>query len=376
MEKDFIPIARPVIRVEEEEAVLRVLRSGILAHGPEVEEFEREFAEYIGVDYAVAVANGTAALDLVLKAYRIGPGDEVITTPFTFIATANAVLFQGAHPVFADIDPETYNLDPDRVLELVTSRTRAIIAVHLYGHPAEMKALREIAEDHHLILIEDAAQAHGAAYHGRRVGGLGDAAAFSFYPTKNMTTGEGGMVTTNDPQVARRIRLLRDHGQERKYLHTMLGYNLRMTSIAAALGRIQLRRLGEMNAARRRNAEAMTRVLRGTCLKPPVERPGTLHVYHQYVVRVTRGCSVDRDRLVELLYSHGVGAAVHYPRTIPEQPLYRRLGITCPRGCPEAEKAAREMLSLPVGPHVAPATAERVAGLAARLASGEEPPAQ
>ncbi len=371
----FIPVSAPFLGREEEEAVLRVLRSGWLAHGPEVEAFEREFAEYIGVDYAVAVANGTAALDLLLKAYRIREGDEVITTPFTFIATANAVLYQGARPVFADIDPVTFNIDPERVLELVTPRTRAVIAVHLYGHPADMRALREIAEDHGLILIEDAAQAHGALCCGRRVGSLGDAAAFSFYPTKNMTTGEGGMVVTNDRAVAERVRLLRNHGQAEKYLHVELGYNLRMTSIAAAIGRVQLRRLEWMNARRRENAEEMTRILRGVeGIVPPAEMPWARHVYHQYVIRVTGGFPLSRDELARRLRERGIGTAVHYPRTVPEQPLYRRLGIGCPRGCPEAERAAREVLSLPVHPGVsreeARMIAETVAEIAGEAAAG------
>ncbi len=358
----FIPVSRPLLGREEEEAVIRVLRSGWLAHGPEVEAFEREFAEYVGVDYAVAVSSGTAALDLILKAYRIGPGDEVVTTPFTFIATANAVLYQGARPVFADIDPETYNLDPDRVLEVLTPRTKAIIAVHLYGHPADMRALREIAEDHRLLLIEDAAQAHGALCCGRRAGSLGDAAAFSFYPTKNMTTGEGGMVTTNDRRVAERVRLLRNHGQAEKYLHTELGYNLRMTSIAAAIGRVQLRRLEAMNEARRRNASILTSVLRDAPgLVTPVEKPWARHVYHQYVVRVTPEAPLTRDELAKRLAEEGIGTAVHYPRTVPEQPLYRRLGIGCPRGCPEAERAARQVLSLPVHPGVTVEEARRIA---------------
>nr|WP_236698182.1 DegT/DnrJ/EryC1/StrS family aminotransferase [Pyrodictium occultum] len=346
-------MARPFIGEEELEAVARVLRSGVLAHGPEVEEFEREFAEYVGVDYAVAVSSGTAALDLILRAYGVGPGDEVITTPFSFVATANAILHQGARPVFADIDPATYNLDPERVVELVTSRTRAIIAVHLYGHPADMRPLREIAEDHHLVLIEDAAQAHGALYAGRRTGSLGDAAAFSFYATKNMTTGEGGMVTTNDRRVAEKVRMHRDHGQAAKYLHVELGYNLRMTSIAAAIGRVQLRKLEWMNERRRENARTMTGILsRVEGVEPPVEMPWARHVYHQYVVRVTPEAPLGRDELAEELRRRGIGTAVHYPRAIPDQPLYRRLGIDCPRGCPEARRAAREVLSLPVHPGV------------------------
>ena len=361
-----IPIARPVIGDEEVEAVARVLRSGILAHGPEVERFEEEFAEYVGVDYAVAVANGTVALDLVLKAYRVGPGDEVITTPFSFVATANAVLYQGARPVFADIDPETYNIDPDRVVEKITSRTRAIIAVHLYGHPADMKALREIAEDHDLILIEDAAQAHGAECHGVKAGAMGDAAAFSFYATKNMTTGEGGMVTTNDRRVAERVRVLRDQGQRGKYRHVTLGFNYRMTSLAAALGRVQLRRLDALNEARRRNAERLTRGLRGLPgIVTPVEREGCRHVYHQYVVRVTGGAGVSRDELASRLASQGVGVAVHYPTTIPDQPLYRKLGITCP-DCREARRAAREVLSLPVHPALEPGDLDYIVAAVSR----------
>ncbi|MET1101291.1 MAG: DegT/DnrJ/EryC1/StrS family aminotransferase [Pyrodictiaceae archaeon] len=364
-----IPIARPMLGVEEYEAVRRVLESGIIAHGPEVEEFEREFAEYVGVDHAVAVANGTVALDLILKAYGIGRGDEVITTPFTFIATANVILYQGARPVFVDIEPDTYNINPDKVLEAISPKTRAIIAVHLYGHPAEMKPLREIAEDHHLVLIEDAAQAHGALYMGRRAGSLSDAAAFSFYATKNMTTGEGGMVTTNDRRIAERIRLLRDHGQAEKYVHVELGYNYRMTSIQAAIGRVQLRKLDEMNRRRRENASILTRLLSGIPgITPPVERPYALHVYHQYVVRVSSPYPLSRDELARELAEKGIGTAIHYPMVIPDQPLYKRLGIDCLDGCPEARRAAAQVLSLPVHPGVSPSDAKRIAAAIAELA--------
>ncbi|MEZ0345202.1 MAG: DegT/DnrJ/EryC1/StrS family aminotransferase [Infirmifilum sp.] len=345
-----IPIAKPLLGEEELEAVRRVLESGIIAHGPEVESFEREFAEYIGVEYAVAVANGTAALDLLLKAYRVGPGDEVITTPFTFIATVNAVLYQGAKPVFADIDPRTYNIDPNSVAEAVSPRTRAIIAVHLYGQPADMKALREIADDHKLILIEDAAQAHGATFMGRKAGALGDAAIFSFYATKNMTTGEGGMITTNDRGVAERVKLLRDHGQAEKYLHVELGYNLRMTSIQAAIGRAQLRKLDRFNEVRRRNARFLTeRIAKIRGLTPPYEDPRATHVYHQYVVRVEDDFPLQRDELRAFLESRGVGTAVHYPLPAFMQPLYRRLGY--PQDiCPNSIEASRRVLSLPVHP--------------------------
>ena len=351
MEGDrFIPIARPFIGDEEVEAVTRVLRSGMLAQGEEVRLFEREFAEYIGVKHAVAVANGTAALDIALKALGIGPGDEVITTPFTFIATANAILFQGAKPVFADIDPRTYNLNPDSVLERITGKTRAIIVVHLYGQPADMRAFREIADDHKLLLIEDAAQAHGAEFEGRKVGGIGDVGVFSFYPTKNMTTGEGGMITTNDDEVARKARLLRDHGQTSKYVHEILGWNLRMTNIAAALGRVQLRRLEELNRIRERNAEKLTRGLQGVKgVTTPYVDPRVRHVWHQYVIRVEPDFPLSRDELAEYLRSKGIGTAVHYPIPVHHQPLYRKLGYP-QDDCPNAVEASRRVLSLPVHP--------------------------
>ena len=366
---DFIPVSRPFIDEREGELVLRVLRSGFLAQGPMVEEFEKRFAEYVGAEHAVAVSSGTAALDLLLKAYGIGRGDEVITTPFSFIATANAVLYQGARPVFGDIDPETYTLSPDSVVELVSPRTRAIIVVHLYGHPADMRAFREIAEDHKLVLIEDAAQAHGALCCGRRAGSLGDAAAFSFYATKNMTTGEGGVITTNDRRVAERARLLRNHGQVEKYLHVELGYNYRMTDLAAAIGIAQLEKLEYMNRRRRENAAALTEALRSVeGVVPPIERPWARHVYHQYVIRVTRDFPCNRDVLAEKLRETGIGTAIHYPRTIPDQPLYQRLGIDCPRGCPEARRAAGEVLSLPVHPGVSLEQARRIAKVIEALA--------
>ena len=369
----FLPISRPYITDQDIEKIIHVLHSGLLAQGDIVGQFEKHFAEYIGVDYAVAVVNGTAALDLLLKAYGIREGDEVITTPFSFIATANAILYQGARPVFGDIDPETFNLDSDTVVELISPRTRAIIVVHLYGHPADMKAFREIAEDHKLVLIEDAAQAHGATYLGRKVGSLGDAAAFSFYATKNMTTGEGGMVVTNDRRIAEKIRLLRNHGQVEKYLHVELGYNLRMTNIAAALGLAQLEKLEYMNKRRRENAQETTRILSNVeGIVPPTEKPWAWHVYHQYVIRVTSKFPLSRDELSEKLREHGIGTAVHYPRTIPDQPLYKRLGIDCPKGCPEARKAAKEVLSLPVHPLVTVEQARYIAETIKRIAENKQ----
>ncbi|MEB3757000.1 MAG: DegT/DnrJ/EryC1/StrS family aminotransferase [Desulfurococcales archaeon] len=348
-----IPISKPLLGKEEEEAVRKVMASGILAHGPEVEKFEEEFASYLGVKHVVAVANGTVALDVALKAIGIKNGDEVITTPFTFIATANSILYQGARPVFADINPETYTIDPDKVLELVNSKTRAIIVVHLYGHPVDMDPIREIAEDYNLLVVEDAAQAHGSMYKGKKVGSLGDVGAFSFYPTKNMTTGEGGAVVTDNDEIARKARLVRNHGQERKYYHTVLGYNYRMTSIGAAIGRVQLKKLDKMNEIRRRNATLLsqfTKYIQG--IEPPVEKEWAHHVYHQYVIRVKGDCRYDRDSLKKLLEKRGIGTGIHYPLTIPEQPLYKKLGIGCEKTCENALKASREILSLPVHPLV------------------------
>ena len=345
-----IPIAKPYITDEEIEAVVRILKSGFLAQGSEVYAFEREFAEYIGVKHAVAVANGTVGLDLALKAFGIREGDEVITTPFTFIATANAILYQMAKPVFADIDLKTYNLDPNSVLEAITPRTRAIIVVHLYGQPADMKAFREIADDYRLLLVEDCAQAHGATFMGRRVGGFGEVAVFSFYATKNMTTGEGGMVVTNDDKIAEKIRILHNQGQTAKYVHEELGYNYRMTNIQAVIGRVQLRRLEEMNNKRIENAQYLTSHLSGVKgIIPPYVDPRVKHVFHQYVIRVSDEFPLTRDKLAEKLREKGVETAVHYPIPVHQQPLYRRLGY--PQDiCPNAIEASRRVLSLPVHP--------------------------
>lgn len=347
-----IPIAKPLIGDEEINAVIEVLKSGMLASGKEVEAFEREFAEYLGAKYGIATCNGTTALDVALKALKIKEGDEVITTPFTFIASANSILFQGAKPVFADIDPKTFNLDPDDVLEKINNKTRAILVVHLYGQPADMKAFKEIAEDYKLYLIEDCAQAHGAEFEGQKVGTFGDIAAFSFYPTKNMTTGEGGIVVTNNEELARRAELLINHGQTKKYLHEELGYNLRMTNIAAAIGRIQLKKLDEWNAKRIENAKLLTEgigKIKG--LTPPYVDPRVKHVFHQYVIRVEDEFSLSRDELLEKLRENGIGTAIHYPIPIHWQPLYQKLGY--PKDCcPNAIEASKKVLSLPVHPAV------------------------
>ena len=350
--KRVIRIAQPVIGDEEVRNVIEVLKSGMLAHGPLVEEFEKRFAEYIGVKHALTIANGTLALTAALKAAGVGPGDEVIVPCFTFIATATAVLAVGARPVFADIELETYTIDPRDVENKLTSRTRAIIAVHLYGHMADVKRLSRIAREEGLVLIEDAAQAHGASLEGVKAGAWGDAAAFSFYATKNMTMGEGGAVTTNRDDIAWRVRMLRNHGQESKYLHVTFGLNLRITSIQAAIGLAQLRKLDELNRRRRENARLLTEGLKNTGLILPREKPGYYHVYHQYVVRVEpEKVGVTRDDLSSRLRSKGVETAVHYPLALPDQPLFRAMGYPpADTICPNAAKAAREVLSLPVHP--------------------------
>ncbi|MEM2124278.1 MAG: DegT/DnrJ/EryC1/StrS family aminotransferase, partial [Methanolinea sp.] len=283
----MIPVAAPCLGAEEEQAVVRVLRSGMLARGPEVAAFEEEFARYCGTEYAVATSSGTAALHVTLQALGIGAGCEVIVPSFTFFATASAVCMCGARPRFADIDRETFTLSVESVLDLLSPRTRAVIGVHLFGHPCDANPLREICSDEGIPFVEDAAQAHGAEYHGRKAGSLGIAGCFSFYPTKNMTTGEGGMVTTDDPALARRIRVLIDHGQERKYVHATLGYNYRMTDLAAAIGREQLKKLDGFIRQRRENAEYYTSRLARAGIACPVTAPGVTHVFHQYVVRVT-----------------------------------------------------------------------------------------
>ncbi len=343
----MIPIAKPVIGDEEIHAVVEVLKSGMIVQGKKVEEFERRFADYIGVSYGVAVANGTAALDIALKACGVKEGDEVITTPFTFIATANAILFQRAKPVFADIEEDSYNINPDDVLEKISHRTKAIVGVHLFGQPFNVKAILEICEDHKLILIEDCAQAHGAEFGGRKVGSFG-IGCFSFYATKNMTTAEGGMITCNDEIVAERSRLLRSHGESKKYQHEILGYNMRMTDIQAAMGLVQLEKLEWMNERRRKNAEFYNRRIKVDGLRKPKEKYGR-HVYHQYVLYLEDDFPLSREEFSKYLSERGVGNAIHYPKPVYLQPLYRKLGYK--EGlCPVAEEAAKRVMSIPVHP--------------------------
>lgn len=346
--RDFIPIARPIIGQEEIKAVEEVLKSGMLAQGEAVKSFEDEFAAYLGVKNAIAVNNGTVALDLAIKALDLEPGSEIITPAFTFIATANCALYQGLRPVFADVDEKTFNIDPDDMQERITPRTKAVIGVHLYGQPFQISAVQEICQDRSIALVEDCAQAHGAEWKGKKVGSFGTG-CFSFYPTKNMTTGEGGMITTDDDALAARLRLLRSHGDSGKYNHISLGYNYRMMNLQGALGLVQLRRLEEFTARRIANAGYLNDQIKATGISTPFQMDGVRHVYHQYVVRVEDELHASRERLMEYLQAKGVGSAVHYPKAVYQQPFYKDLGYT-DVSCPVAEDVSRRVMSLPVHP--------------------------
>lgn len=342
----MIKIASPVIGEEEIKAVEEVLRSGILAQGPKVKEFEEKVAEYIGVKYAIATSSGTTALHTALLAVGIKPGDEVITTPFTFIATANSILYCGAKPVFVDVDERTFNINPNLIEEKITEKTRAILPVHLYGQPADMKSLMKICEKHNLILVEDAAQALGAEFEGKKVGSFGDCAIFSFYPTKNITTGEGGMVVTNDEEIAERCRKIRNHGEYERYFVDSLGYNYRMTEIAAVIGLTQLKKLESLNTKRIKNANFLIKNLKNIKeIEVPFIAKNVKHVFHQFTIKTNR-----RDELKHFLEEKGIQSVVYYPLPIHKQKLYQELGYK--DFLPVAEKLSKEVLSLPVHPNL------------------------
>lgn len=346
----MIPIANPLIGDEEREAVDAVLRSGMLAQGPEVEAFEHEFATAaVAGRHCVAVNSGTSALHLGMLAAGIGPGDEVVVPSFTFAATANAVRLCGADPVFVDIDPVSFCMDPAAAAAAVTDRTAAIMPVHLYGHPAAMGPLQEVADRHGLLLFEDAAQAHLATWHGQQVGTFGRVAIFSFYPTKNMTTGEGGMIVTDDDEVARRARLLRNQGMARQYHNELVGFNARMTDLHASIGRVQLRKLVGWTETRQKHAALLDESLRGVVI--PAVAAGVTHVYHQYTVRTD-----DRDALIGRLETASVGYGIYYPVPVHELPSF---GMDL--DLPETRRAAAEVVSLPVGPHLDASDLEHVA---------------
>jgi perosamine synthetase len=355
----MIPAALPIIGVEERAAVDRVLCSGILAQGPEVAAFESEFSSTVNGRHCIAINSGTSGLHLALIALGIKAGDEVIVPSFTFAATANSVSLTGAKPVFVEIDPKTFNIDPKAIEAAITPHTRAIQPVHLYGQPANMQEIMNIAKRYGLLVIEDAAQAHMASFNGAPVGAIGDAGVFSFYPTKNMTAGEGGMVSTGRQETDRYIRLLRNQGMEKRYENEIVGFNTRMTEIHAAIGRVQLRKLANWTNLRRRNAAFFDEHLKGVVI--PYVLPGALHVYHQYTIRVV---GQDRDKFSAEMTKRGVGNGVYYPIPVHTLPSF---GHSFP--LPETLKACREVISIPVHPSLTKNELEKIVMVVNSIAS-------
>lgn len=339
----MIPISKPAVGDLEKKAVLEVLESGMLVQGPRVAALEEKFAAAVGAKHAVATSSGTTALHLALLAHGIGPGDEVITTPFTFMASANSILYVGAKPVFVDVEEDTFNLNPELIEKAITPRTKAIMPVHLFGYACNLEAIEAVANRHGLAIIEDACQAIGAGYRGRPIGSF-HTSCFSLYATKNIMAGEGGMVTTSDANIAHQIRLLRSHGMERRYHHEILGFNFRMTDLHAAVGIVQLGRLAEFTEKRQANAAALTAGLRGSAARVPEVKDGYQHCWHQYTVRVQ-----NRDSAVEKLSKGGVGTGIFYPIPATQQESIQKAGLGR-ESVPVADKLAKEVLSLPVHP--------------------------
>jgi perosamine synthetase len=349
----MIPIAKPLIGAEEKSAVMHVLDSGMLASGLKTEEFERKFAEYVGTKHAIATTSGTTALHLGLLALGVTTGDEVILPAFSFIATANAVLFCNAEPVFCDVDKRTFNLDPQKIEKLITKKTKAIMPVHLYGQAADMIPILEIAEKHDIHVIGDACQAHGAAYDEHMVGSFGDVECFSFYPTKNMTTGEGGMITTNNNELAELMISLRNHGREKTkwgYEHGRLGYNYRMTDIGAAIGLEQLKKLPKNIQMRQKNAAYFDTHLNN--VEIPYVLPTAIHAYHQYTVK-----SKNRDALLQNLKKNEIGFGIYYPKPLHS---YKHLMRYSHKDLKISENLGSEVLSLPVHPALTTENLEKI----------------
>jgi len=345
-----IPLAKPLIGRLERRAVGRVLRSGGLAQGPEVAQFEKIFSKYVGDQECVAVNSGTSGLQVALLSLGIGSGDEVIVPSFTFAATANCVALTGAVPIFVDIDPITFNLDPKRIESEISKKTKAIIVVHLFGLPGCMEEINKIALKHNLLVVEDAAQAHMAAIKDHPVGTFGDAAVFSFYPTKNMTSGEGGMVVLSDSEAARRCRLLRNQGMEIRYQNEIVGFNLRMSDIHASIGIVQLKRLPAWTERRIQNANFLSEKIESA--STPLTPKGYKHVFHQFTIRIQR----NRDLVSEKLFSRGIGNAVYYPTPVHRLPSFDlNLKLT------ESDLASKEVLAIPVHPSLTRSDLRRIA---------------
>ena len=350
----MIPISRPYIGEAEKKAVLEVLDSGMLVQGPRTAKLEEKFAAVCDTRYAIATSSGTTALHVALLAHGVGEGDEVITTPFTFIASVNSIIYTGARPVFVDIEQETFNINPALIEAAITPKTKAIMPVHLYGYPCDMEAILDIAHRHNLVVIEDCAQAIGAEYKGKRVGGFG-IGCFSLYATKNVMSGEGGMITTDDESLAQTCRMIRNHGMQRRYYHDMLGYNFRMTDLHAAIGLAQIDRLEEFTAKRRANAQYLNNRIESVIT--PQVRHGYEHVWHQYTIRVDGGR--DRATAVKQLNDAGVGTGIFYPVPANKQAYLVEMGLG-DVSVPVAEKLAKEVISLPVHPQLSQTDLETI----------------
>jgi len=344
-----IKISEPILGEEEKKAVIDVLDSGQLSQGEKVRQFEELFAQYIGTKYAIALNSGTAALHLALIANGIGEGDEVITSPFSFVASASAILMSKAKPIFVDIEEDSFNINPYLIEKKISDKTKAVIPVHLFGYPSDMEKINEIAKKNNLIIIEDACQAHGAKIGNKNVGTFG-IGCFSFYPTKNITTGEGGMITINDEKIDELIRKLRNHGSQIRYHHDILGYNYRMTELSAAIGIAQLKKLEFFNSRRIENALYLQKKLKIPGIIIPKLKPGYRHVFHQFTIRVTKKYKMTREELIKKLKQSGIECGIYYPIPIHKQALFKKLGYD--EELPVCEKITKEVLSLPIHPSV------------------------
>jgi perosamine synthetase len=348
----MVNIAKPVIGEEEQNAVKKVLESGMIACGATTKQFEDEFSKYMGVKHGIATTSGTTALEVAIKALGLGKGDKIITTTYSFIASTNAIIYSGATPVFVDIKEDTFNIDEDKLEEAFSKNpdAKALLIVHLFGHPCNMDKIMEFVKKHNLLLIEDCAQSHDAEWKGKKVGSFGDAAAYSFYPTKNMTTGEGGMVITNRDDVAENSRMLINHGMKVRYYHDKIGYNYRMTNMAAAIGLCQLEKLQEMNARRIANAAKYRELVKNEDIILPIDCQG--HVYHQFTVRILNN---RRDEFIKYLEKKEIGYGIFYPLTIAEQKCYQDMGFETK--FPVADQIKTQVVSLPIHPSL---TAEEI----------------
>ncbi len=352
-----IHIAKPIIGIEEKQAVLKVLDSGILASGQQVTQFENNFKTYITANHAIATSNGTTALHAALKAHGITKEDEVITSPFSFVATANAIRYVGASPVFADINPKTFNIDPNQIKNKITSKTKAILVVHLFGNPCNMQEIEKIAKRHNLTIIEDACQAHGASINQKKIGST-HTACFSFYPTKNMTTAEGGIITTNKQEIADKLRLIVSHGSKKRYHHSHYGHNFRMTNIAAAIGIEQLKKLDKFNQKRKDNATFITNNLKNLKhITLPNIHNG--HAIHQYTISIptSNPQNKQRNHLKDYLKQHNIGSEIYYPIPIHKQKIYKRHNNEIHIN---TEKASKEVLSIPIHPSLSKSDLKRI----------------